>query len=98
MSALAALSSPGLGNGYQPGQAVLLLSAYRELTGRELLPFLPVELPPLAAARELYFAPFAVLSHDAGEDPVFTYGHAEQISILSKMIQSDSYRVGIRPK
>ncbi len=75
MSALAALSSPGLGNGYQPGQAVLLLSAYRELTGRELLPFLPVELPPLAAARELYFAPFAVLSHDAGEDPVFTYAN-----------------------
>ncbi len=57
---------------YESEQVSRLLSCYLQLTGRNLL---GRDLPPLAAARELYFAPFAVLSHDGAEDPVFTYAN-----------------------
>ena len=66
------LAEPSESNGYQAAHAALLLASYRRLTGGELL---PADLPPLLAARALYFAPFVVLSHDGGEDPRFTYAN-----------------------
>ncbi len=59
-------------NAFYAAHAALLLSSYRQLTHRDLL---PPELPLLLAARELYFAPFVVLSHDDAEDPRFTYAN-----------------------
>jgi hypothetical protein len=65
-------SEPGVGNFYLRDHALLLLASYRRLTGRDLL---PAALPTLQAARDLYHAPFVVLSHDTAADPVFTYAN-----------------------
>jgi hypothetical protein len=66
------IPEPGDSNFYLRDHALLLLASYRRLTGRELL---PAVLPELQAARDLYHAPFVVLSHDTAADPVFTYAN-----------------------
>jgi hypothetical protein len=63
---------PDASNEYLPAHAQLLLTSFRQLTGRTLL---PSSLAPSQAARELYFAPFVVLSHDGATDPLFTYAN-----------------------
>ena len=63
---------PGPENAYLQGHTALLLRAYRHWTGRDLV---DPNLSPAAAARALYHAPFAVLSHDAAPDPRFTYAN-----------------------
>jgi hypothetical protein len=65
-------AAPAAANGFQAAHAGLLLASYQHLTGRRLL---PDEHSCLLAARELYFAPFVMLSHEGGEDPVFTYAN-----------------------
>ncbi|MDD5249599.1 MAG: MEKHLA domain-containing protein [Rhodocyclaceae bacterium] len=59
-------------NRHQADHALCLLRNYRRLTGRDLL---PSSWAPAVAARELYHAPFVVLSHDAAADPLFTYAN-----------------------
>ncbi|WP_022947806.1 MEKHLA domain-containing protein [Methylohalobius crimeensis] len=50
-----------------------LTSSYHRLTGRDLV---EPKLDPIAAARWLYRdAPFALLSHDTRDDPVFNYAN-----------------------
>ena len=66
------IPEPGDSNLYLRDHALLLLASYRRLTGRELL---PAALPELQAARDLYHAPFVVLSHDTSADPLFTYAN-----------------------
>jgi hypothetical protein len=63
---------PSVANHYLPDHASLLLSSYRQLIGRPLLPAHP---SPAAMAEALYNAPFVVLSHDTASDPVFTYAN-----------------------
>lgn len=66
------LPEPDAGNGYRSKHAALLLASYRRLLGRDLLP--PgASLPD--TARELYCAPFVVLSHNSAADPLFTYAN-----------------------
>lgn len=50
----------------------LLRSSYKRWTGKDLLP--PVT-SPIDAVGSLFDAPYAVLSHGPGADPVFTYGN-----------------------
>jgi hypothetical protein len=52
----------------------LLLSSHERLTGRPLLERWPCESDD-DLGRRLYEAPFVVLAHDAGVDPVFTYAN-----------------------
>lgn len=59
---------PAQENAYWPAHARLLLDSYRHWTNRELL-------SGDATARTLYYAPFAVLSHDTAPDPCFTYAN-----------------------
>lgn len=49
-----------------------LALSYRHWTGADLV---DPALDPVAAARWLYHAPFALLSHDTQEDPVFNYAN-----------------------
>ena len=65
-------AEPGPANSYLVAHASLLRHAYRHWTGRDLL---DPALAPEAAAQALYEAPYAVLSHDAGPDPCFTYAN-----------------------
>lgn len=50
-----------------------LITSYASLTGRTLL---PTDMPAHEAAEWLYAeAPFALLAHDAGDDPRFVYAN-----------------------
>ena len=51
---------------------LLLRRTLLELTGRDLLD----GLDPADPAASVFHAPYALLSHDAADDPVFTYGNA----------------------
>lgn len=63
---------PSHDNRYLADHVGLLMGSFRHWTGRDLLdPTLSAE----AAAQALYEAPFAVLSHDTANDPVFTYAN-----------------------
>lgn len=57
----------------------LLRISYRHWTGQELV---ARELDAAQAVRALYEAPFAVVSHDAGCDPVFTYGNRRALELF----------------
>jgi len=72
------MERPSPANGYQSGHAALLLASFRRFVGRPLLD------PGLAAAewaRALFEAPIVVVSHDAGADPVLTYGNAAALAL-----------------
>lgn len=66
------ISEPVSENDYLLPHAALLISSYRLWTGKALL---DSGLPPREAARALYHAPFAMLSHDNTADPRFTYAN-----------------------
>ena len=66
------VAEPSEANGFLLEHARLLLDSHRRLTGRHLV---PAAVPPEQAARDLYFAPFVVLSHNAEADPLFTYAN-----------------------
>jgi MEKHLA domain len=64
-------AEPQESNDFLVGHATRLLESHLRLTGRALLP----EGPAAEVARALYHAPFVVLSHDTGDDPLFTYAN-----------------------
>jgi hypothetical protein len=55
-----------------------LLASYRRWTGEDLLP----PAAPREQARGLWEAPFAVLSHGLGADPLFNYGNATALGLF----------------
>lgn len=63
---------PSAANQYLVDHASLLLTSHLRLTGR---PLMPPCLNAEQAARNLYHAPFVVLSHDTAADPRFTYAN-----------------------
>lgn len=63
---------PTAANAWLADHTEMLLRSYRHWTGRDLI---DPQLDAIAAAHALYTADFAVLSHDAADDPVFTYAN-----------------------
>jgi hypothetical protein len=63
---------PSAANAYLADHLTLLCRSLRALTGRHLA---APDLSPEAAARWLYQAPFALLSHDTAQDPILTYAN-----------------------
>ncbi len=63
---------PSLANHYLAAHTELLRLSFRHWTGQELADW---ALDPVEAARRLYHAPFALLSHDTRVDPVFNYAN-----------------------
>lgn len=57
----------------------LLRASYRHWTGHDLV---TPELDGTQAVPVLFDAPFAVLSHDAQADPVFTYGNRRALELF----------------
>lgn len=53
-------------------QAALLISSYRHWTGKDLVARQNTDQETFQA---IYEAPFALASHDTGEDPMFNYGN-----------------------
>ena len=65
-------TEPGFANRYLEQHATLLLSSFRHWTGRNLI---DAALSATEQAKELYFAPFVVLSHDRSPDPLLNYAN-----------------------
>lgn len=58
--------------------SALLARSYRRLTGRDLLPGL---FNPLGLSRNLFAAPFVIVSHGMEADPVLNYGNAAALAL-----------------
>jgi len=69
---------PSESNGFLTEHASLLINSFRHWTGRFLV---DDGLPPAQQARELFYAPFAVASHDTASDPVLTYGNKTALEL-----------------
>ena len=59
-------------NQFLVDHVALLLASLRRWTGRDLV---DPELPMAEQARRIFYAPFAVLSHDTAADPILNYGN-----------------------
>lgn len=59
-------------NDYLAGHADRMLESYRRWTGRD---FMSATAPPAERARQLYHAPFALVSHNTAPDPIFNYAN-----------------------
>ena len=57
----------------------ILCSSFTHWTQRELI---SRNQAPHDAARSLYFAPFAVVSHDTAPDPIFNYANRTALELL----------------
>lgn len=66
-------------NGFLREHSELLIYSYRRLTGRDLVQ--PRRCPE-DRCRALYEAPYGVVSHDTGEDPVFNYANRTAQSVF----------------
>ena len=59
-------------NDYLEGHVRRLLDSFRHCTGKDLV---QQEQSPREQARALFYAPFVVLSHDSGSDPLLNYAN-----------------------
>ena len=66
------LQYPAEKNSYLADHIHLLRNSLRVLTRRDLV---ENDCSPEEAARQIFHAPFALLSHNAAADPVLTYGN-----------------------
>ena len=71
---------PSAENRFLAFHVTRLLRSYRELVGRDLL---DPALPPDEQARLLYFAPYAVVSHNVAEEPIFNYGNQTALQLFA---------------
>jgi hypothetical protein len=66
------LAKPSFKNHYLETHVARLTASFRHWTGRDLIdPGIPLD----AQARNLYYAPFVVLSHDTAPDPLLSYAN-----------------------
>lgn len=75
-----AVPPPESAQGFCVRHVRLLRDSFRRWTGRELLPAEGGN--DVQAARRLFEAPFAVLSHGLGADPLFTYANACALTLF----------------
>jgi len=69
---------PSISNQYLKDHVGLLLGSFKHWTGRVIIE----EMKSLEQqARELYYAPFAVASHDTSEDPILNYGNQTALTL-----------------
>ncbi len=65
-------SQPNAGNHYLDAHVARLLTSFRHWTGKDLI---GPSLSPETQARALFYAPFAILSHDTAPDPILNYAN-----------------------
>jgi len=73
------LPEPSEKNDYLAGHISLLHSSLRRWAGRDLV---DPTLNEAEAAKEIYYSPFAVVSHGIEADPVFNYGNRTALELF----------------
>jgi hypothetical protein len=58
--------------------SAILARCFRKFTGRDLLPGL---FNPLGLSRNLFAAPFVLVSHGTEDDPILNYGNAAALTL-----------------
>lgn len=76
---MTALTEPSEQNLYLVEHVNLLRRSLRQVLGRDLI---DSHLSDLQAAREVYHAPFVVVSHNAAVDPIFSYGNRAALQLF----------------
>lgn len=76
---LSELTYPAEENSYHADHIHLLRSSLQALIGRDLI---ENDCPPEEAARQIFHAPFALLSHNTAADPVLTYGNRTVLDLF----------------
>ncbi len=76
---MAARAEPNEDNQYLPQHVARLLSSLTHWTGRNLI---DPDFPPAEQARRLFYAPFALLSHDTAPDPLFNYANQTGLTLF----------------
>lgn len=71
---------PSEENAYLAGHVAIMRRTFRHWTGRNLL---DPRMNDEDAARYLFTAPFVVLSHDSGPDPLFNYANRTAMSLFA---------------
>jgi MEKHLA domain len=66
-------------NGYLEQHVRLLLNSFHHWTGKKLI---DQELSANEQARELFYAPFVVLSHDSASDPLLNYANEAALHLF----------------
>lgn len=72
-------SIPSEDNGYLSQHVALLRTSFRHWLGRELL---PDRMTDFEAARYLFHAPWAVVSHNADKDSLFDYANQTALGLF----------------
>ncbi len=72
--------APTESNAFLADHLRLLRDSYRRLTGRDLI---DPSLGDADAAKALFDAPFALLSHDTQADPILTYGNRTVLGLFT---------------
>ncbi|PPD24402.1 MAG: MEKHLA domain-containing protein [Methylobacter sp.] len=70
---------PAPENDFLAAHAALLVQSYRRLLRRELI---PDSLPDHSISYQLFHAPFAVLSHNTADEPVFNYANLAAMELF----------------
>lgn len=70
---------PPLTDTFMADHVALLCSSFEKLTGKELV---PSNLSSVEAARFLFDAPFAVISHNSDADPLFNYANQKAMQLF----------------
>jgi len=82
---------PGEDNQFLSKHVSRLLASLRRWTGRDLV---DPQLPAGEQARRIFVAPFAVLSHNTGADPILNYGNRTAMQLFEldweELIQTPS--------
>lgn len=79
MSCATAARLPHAANDWLVDHVSLLLASHERLTGRALL---PADQDAVARARRAFEAPFALLSHGLGDDPLFNYANRTALDLF----------------
>ena len=70
---------PSEANNFLVEHVSSIRNSYRQLLGKELIPGM---LPDEQFARQLFYAPFAVVSHDTAQNPVFNYANLKALELF----------------
>ncbi|MBM4206660.1 MAG: MEKHLA domain-containing protein [Gammaproteobacteria bacterium] len=71
---------PSLANSFLAPHVKILCRSYRKLIGSALITVPDASYPAIAEA--LYNAPFAVVSHDTSQDPLFNYANLKALDLF----------------
>jgi len=74
-----ALAYPDPQNDYLKPHALILLRSFAHWTRRSLI---DPKLSEVEQARQLFLAPFAVVSHNTAPDPIFNYGNQTTLKLF----------------